>query len=91
MNHRKQYMQSSEQCYTEGNTFIVFFWFASGVLFEWGTGSRRRGPNISESNGPGRPIISGDPSLCDRPKFNGIIFAGSKKYICADALVHVVT
>ena len=43
--------------------------FASGALFAWGTGSRRGGPNISESNGPGGPIISGDPSLHDMTTF----------------------
>ena len=73
MNHRMQYMQSSEQCHTEGNTFKASFLaclvlsFASGALFAWGTGSRRRGPTISESNGSGGPIISGDPSLHDSP------------------------
>ena len=45
MNVRMQYTQSSEQCYTEGNTFKVIFLvclalsFVGGALFAWGTGS----------------------------------------------------
>ena len=39
--------------------------FSSGALLAWWIGFCR-GPNISESKGLGGPIISGDPSLCDR-------------------------
>ena len=38
---------------------------ASSAFCVWGTSSHRGGPNISESNCPGGPIILGDPSLCD--------------------------
>ena len=74
MNHRMQYTQSSEECYTECNTFKVSFLdclalsFASGGLLAWGNRFLQGGPNISESNSPGGLIISGDPSLRDRPR-----------------------
>ena len=59
-----QYTQSSEQCYTEGNTLNVTFLvclalsFASGALFAWGTSSSKGG-NISESNNPGDQSFQG--------------------------------
>ena len=37
MNHRMQYMQSLEQCYTEGNKFKVSFLVCLALSFASGT------------------------------------------------------
>ena len=61
--YRMQYTQSLEQCHTEGNMFKVSFWVWQ--LYVRGGPVLAGGPNISKSNGPGGPIISGDLSLRD--------------------------